>query len=606
MTIKDVTILIITLLFFWSGMVIADIAAGDNFIFEGGSLGEEVLDFIRTGGLQTYTITVNSAGSFSVDQGEIYKFKIDSLGNINWAGSLVDGDFHLKTLLASTACSGGYAYGIDAGGWRCVEDCDGDCVEYVMVGDDLTCNYLTGDQSCEPCATCNGVSHACVEDDTDGRCPACKTCSGGNCVNITDYTQDIDGDYTCEATCKMCFFGSCVAADGFDPGEDCGTTGCSTGLCNADSACGYYNMGEGSCPTCQTCDGATTTSCVLIVSGQDDDGVNTCDDRCKGCVNGNCVYESGTDKYDSCPKIGCETGFCDNGTGACAKLTSGEGECGVCKVCNASGECTAIGFNEQDTEGVTRCAGTCHSCHYGVCGYATGATDPGSKCGTTGCWTGVCDNKGGCDFYSDGANHNCSNCYICLDNDSACDYAPRGFYDGGCGQCDSCNGSGSCEANTTYWGAETYGCTGSNKRCYSGSCKSCDFYDCPFSWWNDNYLYSDGCNGCAGQGGLACWHLSRSGTDGIPQDNESCSTICADHGAGNTVVNANWNDSSSCAVIDVLWGGGGGYTCTVSSSGYAPFFDGYGAIYGYYRSSTVSNNTGSAGANNYNSCVCQY
>ena len=301
MTIKNITILIGTLLLFWSGVVMASIAAGDDFRFESAGLGEQVLDFIRTGSTKTYTITVNNAGSFQVDQEGVYKFRIDTSGNIGWVGDLLGGGFDLKAVLVSTTCSGGFAYGIDSGGLRCIEDCDGDCVAYDSGGDDRVCNYLSGDQDCEPCSSCNGASLACVVDDTDDRCSACKTCSGGDCIKITNYEQDSEGLNTCNGFCKMCFEGNCVAADGFDPGEDCGTTGCSTGLCNADSACGYYNMGEGSCPTCQTCDGATTTSCVLIVSGQDDDGVNTCDDRCKGCVNGSCAYESGTDKYDSCP-----------------------------------------------------------------------------------------------------------------------------------------------------------------------------------------------------------------------------------------------------------------------------------------------------------------
>ena len=48
----------------------------------------------------------------------------------------------------------------------------------------------------------------------------------------------------------------------------------------------------------------------------------------------------------------------------------------------------------------------------------------------------------------------------------------------------------------------------------------------------------DGCGGCAGQGGKACWY------QGLLV-NQDCNTVCAGRGG---CVGANWNDSNTCQV----------------------------------------------------------
>jgi len=70
-----------------------------------------------------------------------------------------------------------------------------------------------------------------------------------------------------------------------------------------------------------------------------------------------------------------------------------------------------------------------------------------------------------------------------------------------CPACQYCNASGSCTAvSNTNWNAGLYGCTGSDERCYGGSCITCG------GWMNANYCwYNSGSSctvGCGSQGGV--------------------------------------------------------------------------------------------------------
>jgi len=83
---------------------------------------------------------------------------------------------------------------------------------------------------------------------------------------------------------------------------------------------------------------------------------------------------------------------------------------------------------------------------------------------------------------------------------------------------------------TTNWGDNLYGCSGADKRCVNGTCQDCSD--------NGGYLYSDGCSGCVGQGGNACWHVGNLG--------ESCDTVCSSYGGCNS--SGSWTDDNSCTV----------------------------------------------------------
>ena len=94
-------------------------------------------------------------------------------------------------------------------------------------------------------------------------------------------------------------------------------------------------------------------------------------------------------------------------------------------------------------------------------------------------------------------------------------------YEGACTTtCYGPDASGTCVAQTTTWGAGTYGCTGSTKRCNAGSCVTCG-----------GWVAADGL------GGYACWYNGGKGT--------TCDSVCTGHGG---CVSGNWNDNSSCTV----------------------------------------------------------
>ena len=372
MTIKNITILIITLLLFWSGIVIADILVEDDFKFQctnGCSLTEEVLGFFRYGRSEIYTITVDSGGNFSIDQNDISKFKIDSLGKVGWVGNLLEGDFDLKAVLASTTpCSSGYAYGINSDGLRCVKDCDdSNCGFFSSSGGNRICDYYAGvDRDCKECSTCDGTGLICTINESDDRCPVCTTCSGGggHCVTIGHNQRDLEGPLTCSGTCQACqtdvigtYCGSALPAT--DPGGHCGTSLCYTGFCDGGGACDAYNDGaKHGCSHCKFC--------------------NDADVQCE--IRPTNYYDSG---------------------------------CGSCKMCNFLGSCVQSS-NTHWNKSLFGCIGSASRCYGGTCRTCSGGTyttlfdDGCGGCagqGGNACWrqgahlqncTDACASYGGC------------------------------------------------------------------------------------------------------------------------------------------------------------------------------------------------------------------
>jgi len=115
-----------------------------------------------------------------------------------------------------------------------------------------------------------------------------------------------------------------------------------------------------------------------------------------------------------------------------------------------------------------------------------------------------------------------------------------------CGDClEKAPGDPTCNspvAIDTNWGElaldpdYAFACGGDNERCDSGTCRICEFGYGDTLNSAGGYLSNDGCNGCVGQGGKACWYI------GYYEyyDQTSCNHICQDHGA--QCVQANWND----------------------------------------------------------------
>lgn len=192
-------------------------------------------------------------------------------------------------------------------------------------------------------------------------------------------------------------------------------------------------------------------------------------------------------------------------------------------------------------------------------------------------------NWSGCDSVSGTGNRTCN---VTMNSDKL----TTAYYDdqGTCGQC---RGGAGCEPRTTFWLAGTHGCAaynvdGKGQRCVNGVCRACageSYWENDPSWpgppypsYVENaYLYNDGCDGCANQGGLACW---RAGYDGTAA--ESCNGVCSSYDG---CVAENWNDDLSRGVQSHWADCGSGYDNWNWSA--APAFHGSACV---HRLSTLN------------------
>jgi len=258
-------------------------------------------------------------------------------------------------------------------------------------------------------------------------------------------------------------------------------------------------------------DGETCTSDGECCSGNCTDGV-CCDLLCGG---------------------DCEACNLTGSVGTCTDRAAGAtDECGTCESCDtAGGDCDGI-----TAIGGKNCIDDCTHCVSGACDdRLAGATD---ECGTC----EACNSAGGnCAGITATGGKNCvDDCTHCVSGTCA----NRDIGDNTeCGICEGCDahelGLGDCgrvlteNTNTdTGWGGglngEDYGCVGDNKRCLNKECITCG-----------GWVYDDGCAGCVGQGGRACWYLS-------PATQRSCDWACGEYGV--TCVQEQWNDDTNCTV----------------------------------------------------------
>jgi hypothetical protein len=275
--------------------------------------------------------------------------------------------------------------------------------------DGVCCDSACNDQPCQRCdglsikgaGTCGYVNSDTIDPDNDcstavapnpGSCkaencsakgyscaplaageqgqPTCKRCDGVSLdpVNVPDSTQDAEGSKLCNATCKKCSAGNCVdqttSEDLFD---QCSTGGCSNGNCNGTGACGFYTSGQGTCPACQNCAGATSSSCVNLSNYAED---SSCNSVCKGCYAGTCsnIPEGSKDTYgantctaehNACASGGCGDPWIDR----CLPQTGGQ-TCDVvcanagmirCRYAASDSSCTYWGSCSLTTGGYCDC-----------------------------------------------------------------------------------------------------------------------------------------------------------------------------------------------------------------------------------------------------------
>lgn len=140
----------------------------------------------------------------------------------------------------------------------------------------------------------------------------------------------------------------------------------------------------------------------------------------------------------------------------------------------------------------------------------------------------------------------------------------------------------------TNWGTSgIYSCSGANQRCYGNVCRTCD-----------GYMYADGCSGCAGQGGNACWHYN-TGRQGY-----SCTQNCGSYGG---CVQADWDDTTSCTICKYYTGSGEDCNYHDNLATLPARVKGAWGTWTCFNRGTSSQNCGSSRSENDNRfCVCAY
>jgi len=305
---------------------------------------------------------------------------------------------------------------------------------------------------------------------------ACRAGQGA-CAPELLVTNDSGVVFTDSGTPEMTDAGPVTDAG---PGVDAGINGC-VPACRADQACAAGECVARSCTgmSCaadQVCldDRCTQISCVRV----------PCDGRFT-CVNGSCVPRAcatetcspGLACFDGgCVDVSCVGVHCDGGqcaTGSCRSTNPCDGKltgasCGVDKVCNPSGQCTACASGDSCTEnphpscfeGLTACGTGVRVCNDGV------QAAPGTQCGTP---NQVCNTAGNCIVCDPGA--------ACTTNPSACRSGIIACNTGGpvcndglpknagasCGVAQVCDGSGFCGLCTA-----NEACTTNPNTCFNG------------------------------------------------------------------------------------------------------------------------------------------
>jgi len=303
----------------------------------------------------------------------------------------------------------------------------------------------------------------------------------------------------------------------------------------------------------------------------------------------------------------------NDSTGACVAVSVGENGLTVCTRCNGS-SLTHVDIADatQDTEGSNQSA-TCYSCNGsgvdtartvdGLSATALGCSSGDEGCrkctaGTCGYYTSLqhscdasyeCNGSGVCEIIALANGEVCSIDGNCLSTHCANSICCNTACTGGCTDCNLSGTEGTCTtAPDTNWGAGLYNCAASDAQCVSGTCRDCSS--------GGGYLASDGCSGCAGQGGNACWHAAVASI--------SCNTGCSSYGG---CIAADWNDDTSCTVMNGILSGSGGCTGGCVGISGLTFMPARGGGFNcYYRKAASQNCASSDPGQAYRFCVCQY
>jgi len=490
----------------------------------------------------------------------------------------------------------------------CNDTCGGKCMACNVAGHVGTCTPIPAGQDPDnDCATeWTGCKSSCVRQGSSGYCNGAGSCSlsaltepipsGSVCAGRGEITPVSSSNY-CNIH-NVCIDGACTGTKYFISCNGLGS--CRNSTDHTDSAFEpvYAAVGRTLTSSCGT---EGTTLCGYSDPNGCSGACRQKRDQLRCNADHTCAYDVGDDFANCSANTYCSGNSCVPGacgglcsfcsqTGSCTDHQCGEpdiinntcipkvpGEYGlaVCKRCNGiSLDPVNVADNTQDAEGSNMCNVPCVKCSSGQCVNQTSAQDLFNQCSESQCYTGNCNGFGACGYqtasqdlwnycaqgttasdgckaeYCSGIDAGCSfqtsgegGCPVCGKctgaTSIACVYHTSGTVDNGCSTCKACNGNeiNNCTGASpnTSWGANNYGCTGTSSRCYNGSCRTCG-----------GWLYSDGCSGCAGQGGMGCWRVGAGGA--------SCNTACSSFGG---CVAANWNDTTSCNVCYHWYPSGG-------------------------------------------------
>ena len=340
------------------------------------------------------------------------------------------------------------------------------------------------------CNDCSWDGGSCAKKVDGDDCSNNVNCHSGNCVD------GVCCDTSCTGNCEYCgegFGGSAgtchnVSA-GNDPRNVCNdTSGCLTGNCNGSGFCtDYYTSGDQNCSVCQTCDGATSGTCVNKANNiQDTVSPTLCQDTCKKCYDGACVDQTTSqDLFDQCDLT---WNFCDSD---CVRR-GGSGLCGTGGVCDSSGStdnilsgsvCTGAG-EITSVSASNYCGSPENSCTDNSCS--------GSR------WYRSCNGSGACrsvgdhtDGYSETVTANSNYvfntaCGQDYHNDSNyCGSPENSCTDGTCTGYTyyrGCDGSGACKTDNT--GAYEQAIYPNPGKTLTANCGAGGTTLCGFSSWN--------------------------------------------------------------------------------------------------------------------------
>lgn len=208
-------------------------------------------------------------------------------------------------------------------------------------------------------------------------CSSGAECGSGFCADEVCCNNACTG-----STCQRCDSysnagaGTCgYISTAVDPNNECtaGGTGLASDGCTADActgtgyACGYQTSGEGNCPACKNCTGATSIACVNRADNtQDTTSPGTCSATCKKCSAGSCVDQGSTEDLfghctasNPCGVVIINSASEKSCTTTCAEYnTKYDGNCNGAGACTAAAcGCTSVGTDAAGTNACLRSYG---------------------------------------------------------------------------------------------------------------------------------------------------------------------------------------------------------------------------------------------------------